>query len=172
MEKVIGTLFLVAALGMCVFQAFQAIKADYIWDRDYNSYWELADKSSTIVPKAEHVAKFVAEIEKNKEKFAEYNAVFMTTPDNSFKGNFEALKTLNVRLNEIRGMDVKSFEFQTALQQITDQEMSAENAGPTITVIKQCYRRGTCNIIWQAWAILYCIGYFVLGAIGVACLKA
>jgi len=103
------------------------ITGEYQYERDYKSFWDLADKASTIPQKAQYVDKFVDALA-NAGMDGKYNAIFLTTPDNSFDRNFEALKSLQLRLHEIELMGVTSFEYQTAMQQITGQEQGeAEN---------------------------------------------
>lgn len=97
------------------------IISDYQYETKIQSYWELADKASTIEKKSEYIDKFVKALEDSKLN-GKYNAIFLTTPDNSFDANLEMLKTLQTRLHEIQLMDIKSFEYQTAIQQITQQE--------------------------------------------------
>ena len=70
---------------------------------------------------AEHIDKFVNALEESN-LHGEYNAIFLETPDNSFDANFEVLKSLQLRLHEIEKMDITSFQYQTAIQQITQQE--------------------------------------------------
>lgn len=97
------------------------LRADYYYEANVQSEWELADKSSTIPAKREHLDRFVATLERQNLQ-GRYDALIFPTPNNSFDANFAALKTLQSRLQEIEGMDVKSFEYQTAIQQITAQE--------------------------------------------------
>ncbi len=94
----------------------------YTFEKDYTQYWNLADKSSTIQAKQQYVTKFVEALETNKKRFAAHDAIFMKTPDNSFEQNLIALKTLSQRLEEIQDMNPSSFEYNTAIQQITQQE--------------------------------------------------
>lgn len=97
------------------------VNVSYKYERDVMAEWNLADKSSTINAKRQHMDKFVANLERQNLQ-GKYNALIYETPDNSFDANFVALKTLQQRLHEIEGMDVRSFEYQTAIQQITAQE--------------------------------------------------
>jgi hypothetical protein len=100
-----------------------AIKTDYNYSRDYESYWDLAVKASTIEKKIEGIDLFVEALNKSNLQ-GKHNALFLETPNNGFNENFDALKSLQVRLHEIKEMDIKSFEYQTALAQITQQEQN------------------------------------------------
>ena len=71
--------------------------------------------------------KFVAGF-KGKGFEGDYNAIFFKTPDNSFDKNLEALQSLKTRLDEIQKMNVTSFKYQTAIQQITAQEKGEAQA--------------------------------------------
>jgi hypothetical protein len=119
MKTKIGIIMMTTALIMLITNIYQAIMANYLYTKNYLYAWNLADKSSTINAKALYVSQFVSSIESNKHDFAQYNAQFLFTKDNSLQYNIEALKTLNNRLNQIMSMDIKSFEYQTAIQQIT-----------------------------------------------------
>jgi hypothetical protein len=97
------------------------IKASYEYSKDIECYWHLADKSSTIAEKTINIDLFVQALE-NSNLQGEYNALVFKTPDNSFDNNLKALKSLQSRLHDVSNMNVSSFEYQTAIQQITGQE--------------------------------------------------
>ena len=110
----IGASLILTLLGVGIY-------GDYTYKKNISSYWDLADKSSTIAEKATHIDCFVEALSKDN-LYGEYNALIFKTPNNSFDGNFDALKSLQKRLYEIKDMNVSSFEYQTAIQQITEQE--------------------------------------------------
>ncbi|MCX6749883.1 MAG: hypothetical protein NTZ83_00325 [Candidatus Pacearchaeota archaeon] len=125
----------------------------------------MADKSSTIVKKSEYLDKFVGALEKGGFE-RKYNAVFLKTPDNSFDQNFEALKSLQKRLHEIQDMDVSSFEYQTAMQQITGQEQG--EAQEMMKVFRGIWWKENHLLLWN-WiclvqVILSC-GVIIVGAV-------
>lgn len=125
---------------------------DYRYDRQFAYTWNLADKSSTLEAKAEYVTKFVETIETNRQFFADYNAVWLGTPDNSFEQNLTALKTLRTRLNEIKGMDPNSFQYQAAIQQITGQEQG--EAWHMLGTLRGCWILENHPFAWKWIAIL------------------
>lgn len=133
-------------IGVCalVFLIVSNIVASYQYSKNVLSYWKLADKSSTIVEKSRNLDLFVAQFSDEKYK-GKYDAVIFKTPDNSFDGNFKALTSMQLRLQEIKTMDVSSFEYQTAIQQITAQEQ-----GEAFDILD------TLNGIW------YKVNYFYL----------
>lgn len=154
-------LLCVVALG---YQVEQLIMSDYQFEKQYLYAWNLADKSSTIDAKSKYIAQFVEKLETNKIDFSEYNAVWLKTPDNSFEMNLSALKTLNSRLNEIQKMDVKSFEYQTAIQQITAQEQG--EAHNLIRVIRGCWNKENYAVVWGWYGFLWCIFFLITIIVG------
>ncbi len=141
------------AIGLLILMPIFGCIGHYKLYKDFISYWSLADKSSTIEKKAEYIDKFVIALEKSDLK-GSYNTLFFPTPDNSFDQNFDALKTLQGRLHEIQTMDIKSFEYQTAIQQITGQEQGEAEA--LISVIKGVWWKGYGVFLWD-WVCLLSI---------------
>ena len=122
------------------------IRASYHYERDISSSWELANKASTIETKYIYISKFVDIIKENKEKFATHNAIWLETPNNSFDNNLAMLETLKDRLNTIKGMNPNSFEYQTAIQQITAQEQG--EAHNMLNVFEGCYFLNNYMLLW------------------------
>lgn len=122
-----------------------SIRSNYQYDKLYGSYWSLADKSSTIEKKSEYMDKFVDALDASG--MSGNNAVFLKTPDNSFETNLQALKSLQSRLHEIKKMDIKSFEYQTAIQQITAQEQG--EARSMLDVFQGVW---DLNNFWYEWS--------------------
>jgi hypothetical protein len=91
-----------------------------------------------------------------------YNAIFLKTPDNSFDENLIAIKTLQSRLKEISLMDVKSFEYQTAIQQITAQEQG--EAQPMLQTFKQTWYLVHYPYLWN-WIAVVQIIFVVIGGL-------
>jgi hypothetical protein len=94
----------------------------------------------------------------------EYNAIFLKTPDNSFDNNFEALVTLEKRLEKIKDMNESSFEYQTAIQQITAQEQGEANK--MLSILKGTYFKINAFILWNwiGWInILIIVLFAILG---------
>lgn len=124
-------------------------RSQVAWETGYLQYWVQADRSSTIEAKSENVDKFIAALESgnSRQQFAEFNAIFLKkTAPNSFASNMVALKSLGERLHEIRHMDAKSFEYNTAIQQITQQEQG--EASEMIKVFQGCYDLSQWPITW------------------------
>lgn len=163
--KKLGILLTLIGSMLIILSIAGGIMGSYQYENEIKSYWELADKSSTVIKKAENIDKFVEALENSGLK-GKYNAVFLTTPNNSFDLNFEALKTLQQRLHEIKDMDVTSFEYQIAIQQITGQEQGEANE--MISVFKGIWWKENHFLLWNwvAWVqCLVCIGIVITGIV-------
>lgn len=123
--KASSFILIVSLLALALSGIF-AVVSNYQYERDIQSHWELADKASTVIKKSEHMDNFVLALDE-ADLGGQHNAVLFKTPDNNFDLNLEALETLQTRLHEIQTMDVTSFEYQTAMQQITGQEQGEAN---------------------------------------------
>lgn len=115
-----GLLFGIAGLFLIAVLLYNTIVSDYHYNKEVLYSWNLADKTSTLEAKAGYIDTFINNLEKTD--LAEYNAIFLKTPDNNIQNNINAIKTLKQRLDEIKGLDPESFAYQTAIQQITAQE--------------------------------------------------
>lgn len=112
-------------LSLLAFHAIQEIYTRYECNRDLLSYWKLSAKASTLKQKSLYLDKFVANLE--VAHLSGNNALLLKTPDNSYEQNMATLKSLQSRMEEIRSMDVKSFEYQQAMYQISAQEEGGVN---------------------------------------------
>lgn len=155
-------LIIVLTVLMGVIGGIFEIKSYYEYQNQYQSYWELADKSSTIEDKSLYVDKFV-EVLENSGLQGSYNAVIYPTPTNSYDNNIKALKSLQSRLKEIKTMDVKSFEYQTAIQQITAQEQGEASA--MLNVLSGCWMKVHYFFLWDwiglTYWIIFGLGVFI-----------
>jgi hypothetical protein len=107
------------------FHAIQEIYTNYECNRDLLSYWKLSAKASTLKQKSLYLDEFVANLE--AAHLSGNNALILKTPDNSYEQNMATLKSLQSRMEEIKSMDVKSFEYQQAMYQISAQEEGGVN---------------------------------------------
>jgi hypothetical protein len=120
MKILAGALIILLAVGLIVGWIVAEVRADYEYDNTIQSYWALSEKASTLQQKTSYLDKYVGAIE--AAKLSGNDALVFKTPDNSYEQNLIALKSLQVRLHQIQGMDEQSFAYQTAIQQITAQE--------------------------------------------------
>lgn len=139
--------FCISLLGIGV-SGYQKVISSYEYEDKYSYAWELADKSSTLSEKYKYINEFVLNIENNKSEFADNSALNLKTKESSFEFNLLALKSLQIRLSEISQMNVSSFEYQTAMQQITGQEQGEAKA--MLAVLKDCYLKAN-HFIAYSW---------------------
>jgi len=157
--KVACIVFTIILFAIGIVYIVNEIKLTYRYEREIFSYWSLADKSSTLSEKAQYVGQFVKALEKSIKKGV-YNAVVFPTMDNSFDYNLKALKSLSARLNEIQTMNKKSFEYQTALEQITKQEQGEAEA--MLSVFKGCWQLDNYPRHWDWYAVLWIFGWLII----------
>ena len=136
-----------AVLLALFFVCRSSAEAEYM--RQYGCHWTLADKASTIVAKQDKIKAFVEALEEGRSRgaFAQNDAIIFPTPDNAMATNLEMVKTLDQRLSEIRAMDPKSFEYNTAIQQITAQEQG--EAHKMISVFYGCWLLQSHLLLWD-----------------------
>jgi hypothetical protein len=162
--KTTGIILTITTTVLLILSIAYGIIGTYQYENRFESYWSLADKSSTITKKAEYIDKFVNVLDRGDFK-GKYNAIFLTTPNNSFDQNFEALKTLQKRLHEISGMDVTSFEYQTAIQQITGQEQGEAQA--MMNVFDGIWWKDAYPLLWNWIGIVQVILCLILLIVGI-----
>jgi predicted transcriptional regulator len=162
--KTLGITFLLIGVVGIIVIIVQGVKVDYRYNKQIGSYWSLADKASTIDAKKEMIDKYVFAIE--EAHLGGYNAIYLKTPDNSYEENMKALKTLQSRLTEIKGMNPNSFEYQTALQQITGQEMG--EADKMLNVFEGIWYLNNYGYLW-GWIggviFLLFLGLVIVGGV-------
>lgn len=159
---------LVCAAVLTIWMIVTQVVSTYRFEKNYSQLWELADKSSTIPAKQQYISKFVSALEAGyaNGEFSRHDAIWLTTPNNSFEANLTALKSLASRLEEIQGMNPSSFEYNTAIQQITAQEQGESRQ--LLNVINGCYELKNYPIIWKWIGGTLCVVVAVL-AVG-ACI--
>ena len=164
--KFFGILLVFIGLLLGTIQVHNLIVSSYRFEKSYLQYWQLADKSSTITAKQEYISKFVEilKLDYSNGEFASHNAMYLRTANNSFESNLKAVKTLSTRLEEIKGMNPNSFEYNTAIQQITAQEQG--EAQSMINVFSGCYTLANYPLVWSwiafvtfmVWVLFIMIG--------------
>lgn len=159
----LGIIFLIVAVSSGSYQIYFWVISDYNYEKDILYNWNLADKSSTLEAKAEYINKFIEALQRTP--MSEYNAIFLKTPDNNVQNNINAVITLRDRLNEIKGMNPESFEYQTAIQQITAQEQG--EADKMLSMINGGYLLKNYPIIWGWYGVVFMFLWFSLFLIGI-----
>lgn len=144
------------------------VLADYDYENTIGSYWSLADKASSLNAKADYLNQFVAAVE--AAHLDGNDALFLKTPDNSIEQNMLALHSLQSRMNEIRGMDVTSFAYQQAIQQITAQEQGEAKA--LLGVIEGKWYLDHHILLWDWIDVLKWLGLVFIALVSGAFLMA
>lgn len=155
-----GIFFFIIILDLSV-----EVLGNYQYSKQYESYWNLSVKAYSIPKKIEGLDNFISALE-GSDLSGKYNAVFMNTPDNSFDQNFEALKSLQIRLHEISKMDVTSFQYQAALAQITQQEQNEPKE--MLNVFEGIWWKENHFLIWGWIGAINVIVSIILLILGVA----
>jgi hypothetical protein len=163
MTKIVGSILLSISIILGIVLLIIDITASWHYENDYLNYWQLADKASTIAQKSEYIDKFVSALEKSGLQGTNANLIWQTR-NSSFNYNFEALKSLQQRLEDIKTMDINSFAYQTAIQQITAQEQG--EAEDMLNVFRSCWQRVHYPYLWNLWGFLVFSGVILIGIVG------
>jgi len=151
-----GIILLIAYIGIS-FPAFNE------YNLQHENYWELADRSSSIEDKYVYINEMVASFEESN-LHGTYNAIIYKNPSNNFDNNLKALISLRDRLDEIKEMDVTSFEYQTAISQITAQEQG--EAISMLSVLQGSWFKQNHIFYWNWIALVTIISILVIICIG------
>lgn len=143
---------------------WDSVYADYQWNNEVLSNWTLSDKSSTLEAKSGYMDKFVSALQSSN--LADNDALIYKTADNNCQNNVNAVSTLKDRLNQIKGMDESSFQYQQAIQQITAQEQGESDK--LIGTLNGCWMKTHHYYLWNNLvSILGVIGPLLMGGVGV-----
>lgn len=164
--KLFGWFLVIIGIVIAIWMIVGAISVGYMYEDNYYYAWSLADKSSDLQSKSKYITEFRINLETGymRGDFASYDALFLKTNDNSFEKNLEALKSLEKRMVEIQLMDVKSFEYNTAIQQITSQEQG--EAEPMLKNFQQCYLLASYPYLWGVFPLLVVVLIIVIISFG------
>lgn len=100
---------------------YQGVVWSYEYDKQVGDYFELSDRASDVQIKAQYFNKYVDALERNGLTQGQ-SSIFFQRPTSDLANNYQVAKSLQSRLDNITKMNPKSFEYQTAMQQITLQE--------------------------------------------------
>lgn len=156
MKKTIGIIVLIAGILFAISRGAYHFYVSYQYENEIQSYWEMADRASTIAQKSEYVDKFITALDQQNLD-GTHDALFYHTAKNSFTENMKALKSLQERLHKISTMDENSFAYQTAIQQITEQEQG--EALNMLYVLFGCWEKEN---YYTTWNIFICFGFLTL----------
>ena len=145
MKNLLTAILLLVVVGLLIWACTIPMFASYAYRNQISSYWTLADKASTIDQKSEYIDKYVQAL-KDAKLDGLKDAWFLNTPNISFDENFKALLSLQTRLSEIKTMNPSSFEYQTAIQQITAQEQG--QADEMLNNFISCWYKKNHFVLW------------------------
>lgn len=124
------------------------------YENSVTKNWVLADRSSTIEDKSKYIDLFDQDLQK-ANLMGTYANLFANNPTTEFYPNYLALVTLKNRLKEIQQMNPNSFEYQTALHQITEQEQG--QASNMLQVFYDCWMRVNHYTYWSPLWVFFCV---------------
>jgi hypothetical protein len=160
--RIVGWVLVVLSIVLFTVYGFGALSVHNRVMNSSLSYWNLADKSSTLEAKCDNIDKFVAAI--NKETFTTNNAWLYPNINNSIEYNKAALLTLQKRLHEIKRLDPNSLAYATSIQQITAQEQG--EAQYMIGEIYGCLYKATYSMYWGWLSVLILTLYSIIFIVG------
>lgn len=164
--KTFGTLLILVALGLLGSLIADDVFEGYCWDRDCYSYWEMADRASTLAKKSEYLDKFMAALDAQNLGGSHAN-LFLNTPRTQYDFNRDALGSLQSRMHATAAMDQNSMAYQMAIQQITGQEWGEADA--LINTINDCYDSVHFYCLWNPIVpLLWIVGIVAFGFFGIA----
>lgn len=163
--KTIGIILVVSGILFATTRGAFHYYVSKQYTNEIGSKWELSDRASTIVQKAEYLDKFICALEKNNLNGV-HNTIFYPNDENDFTENMRAIKSLQKRLHDIETMDENSFAYQTAMQQITAQEQG--EAHNILNVLQGCWEKQNYYTTWNDFIVC---GFLILQIlmIGVGC---
>lgn len=159
-----GVCVIVGAAAILTIYLVRGVSVDNEYTNKIENHWTLADRASTIEAKREHIKRFVDAIE-NSNIQDEHDAIFFKNPENSAFHNLEAVKSLAQRLDQIKDMNPSSFEYQTAIQQITAQEQG--EAKNMLTVLENCWMKKYHWFYWKMGMIIVGVLIALIALVGI-----
>jgi len=166
-SKTVGIILLVIVILWTGSHIVSMLKDNIRITNTLTGFWSMADKTATIEKKSEYLDKYVDATEKHELNKGN-SAVFFKHYDNDMANNYDALRSLQKRLHEIKKMDIQSFAYQTALQQLTQQEWKEATAMTGQFYYKLVNKEFVFTWGWLGWlpwtiiVIFGVIGFMVL----------
>lgn len=151
MQKLIGSALILIAIIGAGFFIVDCVYANYQWQNQYLSYWTLSDKASSIQQKSTYLDQFVSALQGSGLQGTQ-DSIWFPTPDNSFNQNFVALQSLQSRLHDVQTMDPNSFQYNTAIEQITSQEQ--DGGTDMINNFSDDWYKVHHYFLWNGWTLL------------------
>lgn len=166
--KQTGFLLIILCIVFISIRSCHRLNAEAEYNTKIGSNWELGERASTISQKKEYIHNYADALKASNLTGLNANLIY-ETPDASFDNNMIALQSLCDRLDSIATMDEGSFEYQTAIQQITQQEQA--EAGAMTEVFYDCWLREYHYSFWNiAIRVTFIFIQVILGLGGVICI--
>lgn len=144
--------------GFFYFKGFADINKEYT--DAVGNYWTFVGISSTLEEKERYIKKYIDAVK--TVKHAEHSAIWYQTAENNYDANVLAIESLYKRLNEIKNMDVKSFEYQLAIRLLTSQELG--NTKDVVYELKEAWYLER-NVLYFDWICVCIVIVFVVAGI-------
>jgi len=104
-----------------------SIRNGYMWENTVNSYFELADRASSIDKKLEYLKQYRAAL-MEKGLNAGQSRYVRPTPASDLSNQMIILDTLIIRMEDAQKLSSSSLEYQQAIKQITTDEFQGFNS--------------------------------------------
>lgn len=154
---------IVLAVVLVGWYIVDGVRFNYQYDNTIGSYWSLSVKASDLDVKSQYLDQFIGAI--RAANLSGNDALFFPTPDNSYDQNFNAILSLQTRMNAFVGQDPTTMAYQQAISQITAQE--EDDNSSTIDVINHLWWKSNHIEFWGIYALLSCLGIIATGIFGV-----
>ena len=93
----------------------------YPYNANIGSYFDLSDKASKLDTKLDYLKQYSNALVESGLNEGQ-STVFFQTKETSLEENYKVLQSLIERMEETKEMEINSFEYQTAIKQITEDE--------------------------------------------------
>lgn len=153
-------ILVISILAICLYIIFGVVSHNK-YNTNFDANWELSKSAATIEQKSIYIDKFVQAIE-NGGFDGKFDAIFNPNDNNSYEQNLIALKTLQQRLHELKSLPMTSFDYNTALQQITEQQCKMSNN--IIYTFSGIWYKEHYILLWN-WICLVGVCIFIIGII-------
>jgi len=141
-------LFVVTFLSALAGLTGGGIYLSYGYDVKMGQYIRLADDASTAEAKLGYLQKYQEAVEQN---IVRNQARFIFQKERLTRDRqLSILSTLKVRLQDAANMNQSSFEYQTAMNQITGQEFN-HALGELSRIISDCWLRQSALAVFGLW---------------------
>ncbi len=119
MKEKIGKILMFGSIIGLILMIVFGVRIINEYNKKYDTWLYLSVKSSTLTLKSHYFDKYVKSIETLPYK-GEYDAIRRKIEHKSFDHNFLLMKEYQRRLHDIKDLDIKSTEYQLAINEINN----------------------------------------------------